>query len=171
MTRVDARVVANVLLDIADRRSVALSNMQVQKLVYMTHGWHFVACGGPLVRNEFEAWEYGPVIKALYGAFRQYGDGKIEGRALWYDGLAERWALAKAPLLSDTVDLIERVFDHYGRMSAFALSDLTHEQGSPWHAVWYSDAGIGNFGMKISDDLIAAYFDRLSRQNGSILLT
>lgn len=171
MSRVDARVVANKLLDLADSRGIALSNMQVQKLVYMAHGWHFVACGGPLVRSEFEAWEYGPVIKALYRAFRQYGNGKIEGRALWYDALAERWALAQCPLATDTVHLIERVFGHYGKMSAFALSDLTHERGSPWHAVRYSDAGVGNFGMKISDDLIAAYFDRLSRECRSMLLT
>jgi uncharacterized phage-associated protein len=171
MERVDARVVANSLLDLADRRAISLSQMQVQKLVYLSHGWHYVACGTSLIRNDFEAWEYGPVVKTLYGALRQYGDAKIDGRALWYDALRDKWALAAAQLAQPTLDVIERVFDRYGKMSAFQLSSLTHEQGSPWHDVWYSTAGIGNFGMRIPEQLIREYFDRLSRTNGSILLT
>ena len=171
MSAVDARVVANALLDLADAQGIALSNMQVQKLVYLTHGWHHVARGEGLVRNDFEAWEYGPVVKVLYSALRRYGDGKIEGRALWYDALREKWALAVAPLSVETREVLQRVFDRYGTKSAFALSDLTHERGSPWYDVWFSAAGIGNFGMKIPEKSIAQYFDRLSRDRGSLLLT
>lgn len=171
MEKIDARVIANSLLDIADGRAIALSHMQVQKLVYLSHGWHYAACGIGLIRNDFEAWEHGPVVKALYGALRQYGNSKIDGRALWYDALQDKWQLATAELTQDAQDIVERVFNRYGTMSAFELSDLTHEPGSPWHDVWHSAAGIGNFGMRISEQLIRDYFDLLSRSRRSILLT
>lgn len=171
MKGVDARAIANALLDIADSRAMALSNMQVQKLVYLCHGWHHVACKAPLVCNDFEAWENGPVVRSLYDALRQYGNSKVEGRALWYDALQNKWALASADLSQRSTDLIEKVFDRYGGMTAFSLSEMTHERGSPWYEIWYSVAGIGNFGMKIPDQLTREYFDGLSRGKGAELLS
>jgi uncharacterized phage-associated protein len=35
----------------------------------------------PLIKNEFEAWENGPVVKVVRDAFKSFGGKKITSRA------------------------------------------------------------------------------------------
>jgi uncharacterized phage-associated protein len=74
--------VANEFLTIARSKGTPLTPMKLQKLVYFAHGW-FLALnpGQPLISERVEAWKYGPVIRALYSQFRDYGDASIEALA------------------------------------------------------------------------------------------
>jgi uncharacterized phage-associated protein len=73
----DARTVANEFLRLARDRGHELTNMQLQKLVYIAHGYTLAILHEPLVRQDIEAWRYGPVIKDLYQVLRQYGSGFV----------------------------------------------------------------------------------------------
>src|ERR1700733_10714172 len=73
----DARTVANYFLDLADRDSIAITPLKLQKLVYLAHGWSLAFRSKPLVRQNIEAWRYGPVIPDLYHAFKRFGGSRI----------------------------------------------------------------------------------------------
>ena len=54
-----------------------LTPIHILKLVYIAHGWSLAIGEHPLIRNEIEAWEYGPVIRSLYDAVKRYGRDPI----------------------------------------------------------------------------------------------
>ncbi len=53
---------------------------------------------------------------------------------------------------------VESVFIQYSVHSAFKLSDMTHETGSPWDKVWNSNVPIGRLGLRIKNEEIREYF-------------
>ena len=36
-------------------------------------------------------------------------------------------------------DIIDKIWGHYGKLSGFELSDLTHQKDTPWHIAYYRD--------------------------------
>ncbi|MEK9135875.1 MAG: type II toxin-antitoxin system antitoxin SocA domain-containing protein [Bacteroidota bacterium] len=154
----DARVVANEFLDMGDLAGTALTNMALQKLVYLAHGWHVVREGRPLATNHFEAWKMGPVVRCLYDALKGYGDQPVKDRVKWFNALENRIEIARAPLDDRERGFLAELFNKYGRLNAFQLSRLTHARGGPWHRVWNAPPGEIFFNQRISDDLIGEYF-------------
>lgn len=141
------------VLDIADEvlrsaktRGIALTPLQLMKLVYITYGWYWANRDEPLFTNDIEAWKYGPVIPDLYHATKHYGREKIP-HDLIADGIATE---------EDTRAFVDKVLDQYGSLSGIALSNLTHRKGTPWSKV-YRD---GFFGLDIPPDLIRMHYKR-----------
>jgi uncharacterized phage-associated protein len=131
--------VANYFLRRAFREGRSLDPLQIQKLVYISHGRFMAQQPGviPLIRESFLAWPYGPVEKKLYHHFKQYGGGPIK-------------SLASSPLrtpeisASDlaTLAILDAVWEEYGELSGLELSRMTHQPGSPW-AITIKEKGEG----------------------------
>jgi len=131
----DVRTVANELLRIAKERGVALTNMQVQKLVYIAHGYSLAILHRPLFRQHVEAWRWGPVIPDLYHSLRRYGAG-IVGSSI---------PIINMDSIGETDrKLLGTVLDAYGRFSGPQLSTMTHKEGTPWHEVYEPKAVFNN---------------------------
>ena len=168
---IDPRIVANAVLDRAAAEGRAVTNLDLQKIVYFLHGHYLVRHHRPLVEGEFEAWPYGPVHRVLYDAFRGYNDTPIEGRASAFDPIRRR--PRELPPLddSDAIALIDEVLGHYLDMPTFSLVELTHGPGTPWSRTVEAAEKRVNVGMRISDDTIARYFEgtaaRSHRQRGA----
>lgn len=145
----DARQIANWFVTRAARDGRRLSIMQLLKLVYIAHGWHLEMRRSPLIINKIEAWKYGPVIPDVYNAFRQQG---IEA--------AIPVPVTSLPMSANDNDLLEQIYNGYGRLSAMQLSDLTHEQNGPW------DQATRRWGYfaPIPDDLIRPHYEMKRRQ-------
>jgi len=56
----DPIIVSNYIL--WKRRERDTTNLDVIKLVYLSHGWYLGIYGVPLIAEPIEAWPYGPVI-------------------------------------------------------------------------------------------------------------
>jgi hypothetical protein len=69
--------VANEILRIAWAQGRTVSNMKLQKLVYIAHGWSLAILGKPLFYEPIYAWTYGPVVPRLYNALIKYGAGEV----------------------------------------------------------------------------------------------
>lgn len=124
----DPRAIANKILDIRAEDGKPLTIMQLIKLVYIADGWSLALRGAPLANEHPEAWQYGPVYRSVYGAFAGAGANPVEGRA--------RVRGTDIPLIEHFSDeeekLLRMVVDSYGRLSAYTLSNLTHQPGTPW---------------------------------------
>jgi len=154
----DARQVANFLLDYADQRGVRLSNMALIKHIYFAHGWHLAASNEPLVSNRIEAWQHGPVIRAVYDSFKHFESRPIQSRAMMIDLQTGEVAEARGTFFVETSDLLKSTLDYYSNYGAFELSEMTHAKGSPWDQVWNADDGRVRLNMRISNASIRSYF-------------
>lgn len=115
----DAKQIANWFVTRAQRDGKTLSIMSLLKLTYIAHGWHLETSGKPLFHDGIEAWQYGPVIPNVYRLFR--------GNSVNVTKTVE----AK-PVSKEVSDFLDQVYEVYGDISPFKLSDMTHEEDGPW---------------------------------------
>jgi uncharacterized phage-associated protein len=154
----DARAVANFLLDYADSRKKSVSVMTLLKIIYFAHGWHLARTGEPLVRNAFEAWRHGPVIRCVYECFRGCERSPIETRASRFDAATQTRQIVAYSFTAAERNFLQGIFDAYSPFGALQLSDLTHEENSPWDQVWNAPGGKVTLGMRLSDVAIRTHF-------------
>jgi len=157
----DARAVANLLLELADEKNLRLTQVAIIKLLYFAHGWYLVVYRKPLILQEFEAWQHGPVVKVVRDAFKTYESAPITGRATKLDIYTNQRTVVDSNVSFDDGRFIRSIFDAYHVYDAWELSDMTHEPGSPWDRIWNSSAPIGRLALRIKNEDIQAHFDRL----------
>ena len=155
----DGRAVANFILDFCDSRSRSVTNLSLQKIVYFCHVWSLIELQRPLVRQKFEAWEFGPVLPYVYREFRKYDRAPIVGRATQLDPSDGTHRIVGYNFTPETDSLLQRIAGFYSRLRAGDLVELSHAEGGPWHSVW-NHGGTVNPGMKIDDVKIAEFYSK-----------
>jgi uncharacterized phage-associated protein len=142
--------VAEYILWLAKQAGNPVTPMQLIKLVYLCHGWMVGLYSRPLLRENVEAWQYGPVVPSVYRRYKAYGAGFINESP-------------EKPTCFDTAEesVITQVWKHYGTFSGVQLSTLTHQSGTPWDITWKSR---GRSGV-ISNDLIEQHYKQLAAAN------
>ena len=146
-----ANSVANAFLRLSQRDTQPLTNMQLQKLVYIAHGYNLALFDEPLIEDQVKAWQWGPVIPPLYNRLKKYGAGVIDGEV--------KDAVTIDPA-SNEGRVIEQVWQSYKGFTGAQLSAITHQEGSPWSATWAVD----KFGV-IDNSLIAEHYKSLLARN------
>ena len=139
----DARKIANWFISRSARDNKKVSIMTLLKLTYIAHGWHLEMFNRPLFPNRIEAWKYGPVIRDVYNDFRNQGVTVSSGIPNYDDDLDE-----------GTKSFLEQIYNIYGSMHAYQLSDLTHVEGGPWQLATM----MGGNHAPIPDDLIKQHY-------------
>src|ERR1044071_6004385 len=131
----DPRRLANLLLDMADREGIAVSNLALQKLLYFAHARFLVMRRQPLVSGHFEAWQLGPVQPVVYALFKRHGKNRISTRARrmnFKTGMEE-----PLPAIGNT-DIrryMRRFVEEFAHMSSSQLVRMTHARNGPWDHV------------------------------------
>jgi uncharacterized phage-associated protein len=105
-----------------------LTPLQLLKLVYIAHGWSLIHLQQPLLNEQAQAWQYGPVVPSLYHAIKQYGAGSIP-----YPIPGDTDPQQLSP---DAAGLIAAVYRTYGHLSGVQLSNMTHQPDTPWSKAW-----------------------------------
>lgn len=137
------------MLQIAKDKGISLSNLQLQKLVYIAHGYLLGWKLTPLIQEPVEAWTYGPVIAPIYHEFKDYGDRKIE---------VGPPVVTELDNDEDACAVIASVLDLYGRMDAMSLVNLTHQTNTPWDEAWNKQGGRNYYSYSIDNELIKNHF-------------
>jgi uncharacterized phage-associated protein len=154
----DARSVANLILDLAEKNNKTVSNLVLQKLVYFAHGTFLSRTGTPLVLGEFEAWTHGPVHPHIYNAFKQHGSAAIRERAEAVNPVTlERRAVPKVDH-AEAVEIIERVYADLKYRSASALVDVSHAKNAPWSVIVERAKKQESISLRIPNDIIRERF-------------
>lgn len=157
----DPRAVANLLLKEARERGHHVSNLKLQKLLFLCHAFHLVDTGRPLVRGNFEAWQYGPVHREVYDAFKRFGAKPITEDAESFDPVTGARKPIALPADRAVLDVLQRVVQFYGSKSPSELVELTHAKNGPWDQVVNAAKTTANIALKISDGVIAERFKYL----------
>ena len=138
-----ARTVAEQVLWL--RQDTDTTPMHVIKLVYLCHGWMLGICDRPLIVEPAEAWRYGPVVPVVYRAYKSFGGDPIDtvptDRGEVFDG--------------KQTELMAAVLRAYRKYTPWDLSAITHQPGTPWHAVYGDGRGAGAI---IPNKLIRKYY-------------
>jgi uncharacterized phage-associated protein len=155
----DPRTIANAVLRRAQSRGRAMTNLDMQKVVYLLHGAFLRETKSPLVAGNFEAWQFGPVHKVLYDAFKSQGDAPIEAPARRFDPV--RRLHQDLPALDDAEveSFLDSNLARFLDIPTFKLVQLTHSEGTPWSRTMEAAERKTNVGMVIPNDIIARYFE------------
>jgi len=114
-----------------------ITNLKLNKLLYYAQGHCLATTSQPLFQDAIEAWEYGPVVPAIYQRYNVCGKHPIEAQ-----GKCVNHALTEKER-----SLLLDVACEMGRFSASYLFGKTHEVGTPWFQTKRNDA-IDTFVLK-----------------------
>jgi len=124
-----ALLVANNILEDAFKKGYYVSPMKLQKLLYFTYKKYIKDTKNPLFNENFEVWQYGPVLPSVYSEFRSYNKSEIRRYAFF----GNDDVLFVSEQHTEIYAAIDYVLDKYRHYSAIDLSDLTHKDGTAWH--------------------------------------
>ena len=166
-TTYDARAVANELIGMAWANGKVLYMLQIIKLVYLCDAWMLGLYDRPLIKQDIEAWQYGPVIADLYHSLKLYRNFPI------HDKIRKPHILGRGEydesFDEDAQDIIRQVYEKHEFMTGVQLSALTHRKGSPWHQL-SEPVSSGRRNVVIPREIIKAHYKGLldeSRKEGN----
>lgn len=155
----DGRSLANFILQSFDPVKLELSNKKLDKLIYFVHGISLVRFDRRILRNYFEAWDHGPVVRVVYNAFKKFGFAPVQGMATYVDLFDKIEKVASTDRITPReAEFIYRVVSAYVQYSADELEALTHAPGSPWYRVKNLPAEHTTYQNRIPDQMIREYF-------------
>lgn len=115
----------------AKRSDWSLSNLQLQKLIYLAHMFHMGRHNGePLVHGLFEAWDYGPVHPKLYSRAKVYGSDPVHD------------VFSGEPSLAGTSEgeILDEAYDSLGDTRPGQLVNITHAPDGAWEKAYIPGA-------------------------------
>lgn len=159
----DPRTIANLILKYANNIGAKVTNLSINKIVYFLHGHYLAKTGRPLIEENFEAWQHGPVLYTLFNSFKRYDDQPIKSLAKRMD--FHSGELVEVDEIMDEGDLkiICQYINIYTRASVSQLYEWSHVKDGPWFNTWNYQTP-SNPGMIISNQEIANHF----RKEGSL---
>lgn len=103
-----------------------VSNLQLQKMLYFSHIDVLKAGKGKLIDDsQFEAWDYGPVVREVYNEFSPYGATKLTIK----EDVSEN-------LDKEIKDIVDKSIDKCIKKAPWELVKESHQEGGPWHKAY-----------------------------------
>lgn len=153
----DAKAFANLILEWCDQDHIPVTPMKLQKLMYFCHADYLKQFGNDLIKQNFEAWDYGPVIPSIYAEFKREKDQPIRRFAQSFDPISASRKIYKCPISPKEEEIVRGLYSFYKNFSAGQLSDLSHEHGGPWRQARALFANGLNMDRRISSGMIDRY--------------
>jgi uncharacterized phage-associated protein len=162
----DARQIANLLLESFDSNTNGVTNKKINKILYYIHAVALVRLEIPLIKNHFEAWDHGPVVRVVYHSFKNYEYRPISALATCLDYVSgQEVIMGFDHIRPEHKEFILKVAGYFMKFTADELEDMTHRADGPWakvRALPEIERGIRN---RIPDELILEHFkNRYGRQ-------
>lgn len=99
-----------------------LTNLQMQKILYIAHMFHLGRHGTPLVNEAFEAWDYGPVLPNLYHEVKFFGSSPIK----------DVFFGTTIPEKGTELKILQQAADKFSNVKAGSLVAATHRPEGAW---------------------------------------
>ena len=117
----DSLVIAQYIISKCFKEEHPVSNLRLQKLLYLVQGQSYRILNKKLFDEDFYAWPYGPVIPEIYFQYCGYAGAPI---SLEYNSIH----------IDDNVKkMIDKTIKIFSPYSDWDLVRFTHEQDAPWY--------------------------------------
>lgn len=123
----------------------SMSHKKLEKLLYLAYGYTFVILNRKLFDEQFYAQVHGPIVKAIYNQYQDYGLSEIGKINI------------KPKFDADTEDVLEQVWQVYGKYDGLELESIVR-QTTPWQKARQGISNLDGRGCKISQQDITNYF-------------
>ncbi len=134
-----------------ERSDWTLTNLQLQKMLYLAQLLYMGKTGERLINGTFEAWDYGPVLPSVYAEARSFGSKPIGFGFTMGSRVPE----------GDRAATLDDAYDQLSGMSAGQLVAITHWKDGAWAKNYVPNRK----GIAIPDlDIIDEYKQRLAAQ-------
>jgi len=100
----------------------SISNLELQKLLYIAQMYNLGENNSPLFSGYFEAWNYGPVNPTVYHKVKVFGSSPIGNIFRSVRDMED----------SDGADLLDSVIDQLGNSAPGKLVAITHWKDGAW---------------------------------------
>ena len=157
-----AIVVANEIIKLAKSETLPVSPMKLQKILYLANGVSYKRLGEKLIKEKFEAWDYGPVINQVYHTFKDYRGGLIpEPVETHVHTEGFNFVLSSSIAVDEPhMKIIKEAWDNSKNLSAITLSAWSHNKSSPWDKAYNATPRQ----VYISDEDIQTYFNEFIQE-------
>lgn len=128
-----------------------ITNLQLQKLLYLAH----MVCLGrykePLIANEnFSAWMYGPVLPTVYDKAKLFGINPVRDRF---------YITSVLDSSTSAYTLLKEIYDFFGHKEGWQLVAATHSPKGAWAKNYNS----GRNTIIPNDDILEEYNVRIKK--------
>lgn len=107
--------------------------LSIQKLTYIAHGWNLAINGEPLVAEQPQAWDNGPVFRSIWDHIKEHG--YRGAHCTLVDPMTK--TEFEEPLSDKERAVIDHVWAKYGSKSSSELSAMTHQVNTPWYKAYF----------------------------------
>ena len=114
-----------VLKTLCELSNWSISNLQSHKLLYLSHMLLVGGEGIPLVEENFEAWDYGPVLPSVYHSAKAFGNKSIRNIYKSHNALNDENSPREMYVIRDLVEFNKK-------KKPFELVSITHWEGGAW---------------------------------------
>lgn len=125
-----ANDVARYIISKCTKKNKAISNLQLQKILYYVQATFLIQQKRALFMDEVEAWQFGPVVRSVYREYCGYGAAAIYERKE-----------PKEAFSADEKAIIDQVVADKLSKRPWDLVQETHAEGKPWDLVYQGGAG------------------------------
>ena len=126
----------------------SISNLKLQKLLYLANMVYLGRNNEPLVDELFEAWDYGPVLNSLYHQVKIFGDQPI--RNIF-------GSISDVGNDSKEAKLLQEAWNNLSSLSASKLVTFTHKPNGAWSKIYNGGAR----GCPISNEYILEEYEAI----------
>lgn len=112
----------------------SLTNLKMQKILYIAHMIFLGKNNEPLINDTFEAWDYGPVLPNLYHKIKVYGREHVK-EAIFFGVEDIKDESKEAKILEEAATKLSSI-------QSSKLISFTHKKNGAWYKCY--DAGANN---------------------------
>lgn len=141
--------VAQFIIDYCNEKNRGITNLKLQKILYFVQAEFLVSSPmhSPCFSDTIEAWDFGPVVPAVYHHYKIYGNAIIPS------DVNDVLRLSCERISGDDRVMIESMVNQLAKYTASQLVQFTHAQ-EPWKKAY-----IRGYNNPISNESIRHFFE------------